>query len=218
MLSPVWMPNGSKFSMLQTVMQLSNRSRTTSYSISFHPFSDFSTSTCGENEKASSACASNSSSLSQKPLPRPPSAYAARNITGKPSSCAAFCTSSIVLQASLLMVFTPISSSRFTNRSRSSVSMMACTGVPSTSTPYFSNIPFLYSSTPQFSAVWPPNDNRIPLGRSFSMTRSTNSGVTGWKYTVSATSFDVCTVAMLGLMSTEWIPSSFKAFSACAPE
>ena len=37
MLSPVWIPIGSRFSMLQTVMQLSKRSRTTSYSISFQP-------------------------------------------------------------------------------------------------------------------------------------------------------------------------------------
>eukprot|EP00961_Rhodomonas_salina_P112367 1512175-Rhodomonas_salina.2 len=44
--SPVWMPSGSKFSMLQTVMQLPHASRTTSYSISFHPRSDFSTRTC----------------------------------------------------------------------------------------------------------------------------------------------------------------------------
>ncbi len=44
-LSPVCMPSGSKFSMLQTVMQLSKRSRTTSYSTSFHPLSDFSIST-----------------------------------------------------------------------------------------------------------------------------------------------------------------------------
>ena len=68
----------------------------TSYSISFQPRSDFSTNTCGENEKASSACASSSSSLSQKPLPSPPRAYAARSMTGKPSSWAARCTSSTV--------------------------------------------------------------------------------------------------------------------------
>ena len=35
MESPVWMPMGSMFSMLQTVMQLSAASRMTSYSISF---------------------------------------------------------------------------------------------------------------------------------------------------------------------------------------
>ena len=74
--------NGSKFSILHTVMQLSNRSRTTSYSISFHPFRLFSTNTCGENEKAFSVKASNSFSLSQHPEPRPPKAYAARIMTG----------------------------------------------------------------------------------------------------------------------------------------
>src|SRR3972149_5294105 len=37
MLSPVWTPIGSRFSMLQTVMQLSAASRITSYSISFPP-------------------------------------------------------------------------------------------------------------------------------------------------------------------------------------
>ena len=82
MLSPVWMPSGSKFSMLQTVIQLSKRSRTTSYSTSFHPFKLFSTNTWGEKEKAFSTSTSNSSSLSQKPEPRPPNAYAARTITG----------------------------------------------------------------------------------------------------------------------------------------
>ena len=47
--TPVCMPSGSKFSILHTVIQLSYWSRTTSYSISFQPFSDFSTNTCGEN-------------------------------------------------------------------------------------------------------------------------------------------------------------------------
>src|SRR5574344_1739025 len=74
-LSPVWIPSGSKFSMLQTVIQLSYRSLTTSYSISFQPFRLFSTNTCGENENAFSASLSSSSSLSQNPLPNPPKAY-----------------------------------------------------------------------------------------------------------------------------------------------
>src|SRR3989344_1048099 len=47
MLSPVWMPSGSTFSMLHTVMQLSYASRTTSYSISFNPPSHSSMSICG---------------------------------------------------------------------------------------------------------------------------------------------------------------------------
>ena len=37
MLSPVWTPIGSRFSMLQIVMQVSALSRITSYSISFQP-------------------------------------------------------------------------------------------------------------------------------------------------------------------------------------
>ena len=36
-LSPVWTPTGSKFSMLHTVMQFPTLSLITSYSISFHP-------------------------------------------------------------------------------------------------------------------------------------------------------------------------------------
>ena len=46
MLSPVWTPIGSMFSMLQTVMQLSAPSRITSYSISFQPIRAFSSSVC----------------------------------------------------------------------------------------------------------------------------------------------------------------------------
>ena len=89
-LSPVWIPSGSTFSMLQTVMQLSKRSRTTSYSqtvmqlskrsrttsysISFHPRRDFSTSTWGEKVKAFVATMSSCASSSQKPEPSPPRA------------------------------------------------------------------------------------------------------------------------------------------------
>ena len=43
MESPVWMPTGSRFSMLQTVMTLPLESRMTSYSISFQPEMHFST-------------------------------------------------------------------------------------------------------------------------------------------------------------------------------
>src|SRR3981081_3935587 len=46
MESPVCTPIGSMFSMLQTVMHVSAPSRITSYSISFHPRRDRSTSTC----------------------------------------------------------------------------------------------------------------------------------------------------------------------------
>ena len=45
MLSPVWMPIGSTFSMEHTMMQLSALSRTTSISNSFQPSTDSSIST-----------------------------------------------------------------------------------------------------------------------------------------------------------------------------
>ena len=70
MESPVWIPNGSKFS----VIQLAKASRTTSYSTSFQPFMDLSTRTCGEVANALLHKATNSSSLSAKPEPNPPKA------------------------------------------------------------------------------------------------------------------------------------------------
>ena len=48
----------------------------------------------------------------------------------------------------------------------SSDSMIDLMGVPRILTPYFSNTRFLFISTPQLRAVWPPNVSRIPSGRS----------------------------------------------------
>jgi len=89
MESPVWMPMGSKFSMLHTVMQLSFASRTTSYSSSFHPLRLLSTITCELCANDTWTRLRNSSGLAQKPLPRPPSAKAARTNTGYPIFAAA---------------------------------------------------------------------------------------------------------------------------------
>jgi hypothetical protein len=73
--SPVWMPIGSRFSMLQTVTQLSRPSRTTSYSISFQPRRHSSTSTWGTPPSNARRTASSSSSGdSTMPLPLPPRA------------------------------------------------------------------------------------------------------------------------------------------------
>ncbi len=75
MESPVWTPSGSRFSMLQTVMQVSAASRTTSYSISFHPHSERSTSTWWIGEAASPRCAIvvSSAAVVTNPPPVPPS-------------------------------------------------------------------------------------------------------------------------------------------------
>mmetsp|Transcript_44485 Transcript_44485/g.143027 ORF Transcript_44485/g.143027 Transcript_44485/m.143027 type:complete len:231 (-) Transcript_44485:1071-1763(-) len=179
--SPVWMPSGSKFSMLQTVMQLSLQSRTTSYSISFHPFIDRSTSTCGELMSACVASARALSSSCAKPEPSPPSAKAARMMTGKPIFAAIATASSTVDAGYPSAMRSLISVSLALKISRSSVAMIASTGVPSTRTPNSARTPFLSRATPQLRAVWPPNWSRMPSGRSLSMTERTTSGVTGRK-------------------------------------
>ena len=53
MESPVWMPIGSKFSMEQTMMQLSFLSRTTSISYSFQPMRDSSMRSSWVGERSS---------------------------------------------------------------------------------------------------------------------------------------------------------------------
>ena len=74
MLSPVCTPIGSMFSMLQTVMQLSEASRITSYSTSFQPTSDLSRSTWSMGLAASppATIVSNSSRVFAMPPPVPP--------------------------------------------------------------------------------------------------------------------------------------------------
>ena len=63
--SPVWTPMASRFSIGQTMMQLSLRSRTTSSSYSFQPMSDssISSSLVGESSSPREQISSNSSRL-----------------------------------------------------------------------------------------------------------------------------------------------------------
>src|SRR3989344_3538868 len=84
--SPVWIPIGSRFSMLHTVMQLSAASRTTSYSTSFHPCRYSSIRTCGTERKRGVSFSESSASLRITPDPSPPSANPARSMTGNPIS------------------------------------------------------------------------------------------------------------------------------------
>ena len=79
-------------------------------------------------------------------------------------------------------------------------------------------MPCSYNLTPQLRAVCPPKANNIPSGFSRAITFSTKYGVTGKKYILSATPSEVCTVAILGLISTVSTFSSFNALSACEPE
>jgi hypothetical protein len=84
--SPVWMPIGSKFSIEQTMMQLSARSRTTSISNSFQPSSDssISSSLVGDRSSPRWQMATNSSMFQATPPPVPPSVKLGRITTGKP--------------------------------------------------------------------------------------------------------------------------------------
>jgi hypothetical protein len=121
-------------------------------------------------------------------------------------------------QAALRGTSTPICARRSVNSARSSVSSMVLMGVPSTATPNFSRVPSRESARPQFSAVWPPKLRAMASGRSRSITCATNSGVTGRKYTRSASAAEVWMVAMLGFTSTVAMPSSFSALIAWLPE
>ena len=73
-LSPVCTPTGSKFSMLQTVMQVPLLSRITSYSISFQPAMQRSTKTSLVRERRSpfEMISISSSRLCAIPPPEPP--------------------------------------------------------------------------------------------------------------------------------------------------
>ena len=84
MESPVWTPIGSMFSILQTVMHVSAPSRITSYSISFHPRRDRSTSTCPIGDAATPLAtrATSSAGSLATPPPVPPRVNAGRTTRG----------------------------------------------------------------------------------------------------------------------------------------
>lgn len=139
--------------MLQTVIQLSRQSRTTSYSISFQPFMLFSTSTWGLVANALLHSALSWSSFCAKPEPRLPSAYAARTMTGYPIVFAAAIASSSVVAVLLCAQRSPICAIALANSSRSSVMMIVSIGVPSILQPSAANS--YLSLMPTLSAVYP---------------------------------------------------------------
>ncbi len=98
---------------------------------------------------------------------------------GRPNSASASCASSIVSTARLFGTGSPILIMAVLKRSRSSVSRMASTDVPRTSTPNLSRTPPSASSLVMFRPVWPPIPAMIPSGLSLSMILATTSGTRG---------------------------------------
>ena len=181
MLSPVWTPIGSMFSMLQMVMQLSAPSRITSYSISFQPMSERSSRTWLMGLAASplATMVLNSSIVVQMPPPVPPSVYAGRTTSGRGRVFSASYASSMDSTIALGSTGSPMSDRSWRNSSRSSALRMVCKGVPSSRTSYSSSTPSSASSTARLRPVCPPSVGRMPSGRSAAIMRVSTSTVSG---------------------------------------
>ena len=153
---------GSKFSIEQTMMQLSALSLTTSISYSFQPSNDssISSSLVGEASKPLLQMTSNSSALYAIPPPVPPKVKLGRITTGKPT---VFCTaqaSSKLCAMPDLAEPKPILVIASLNFSRSSALSIACgvapinsMGLPVLAPVYLSKIPWCHRSKAQLSAV-----------------------------------------------------------------
>ncbi|VVB97455.1 Uncharacterised protein [uncultured archaeon] len=218
--SPVCMPIGSIFSILHITIHVSFLSRITSYSNSFHPMmlSSMSTWWILESSSPRPVIASSSSLVRAMPPPAPPRVYAGRIISGSPSSFISSSASSRLFTAFERGTFSPMLIIFFLNRSRSSESIMAWSGVPRSSTPNLSNTPISASSDVILSPVWPPSPAIMPSGLSRSIIFSTISGSSGSIYMESAISVSVIMVAGLLLTRTTFIPSSRSERHAWLPE
>jgi hypothetical protein len=113
------------------------------------------------------------------PPPEPPNVKAGRMIAGKPVKSAISSASSHVVAILPCGTCSPMRFIASPNSARSSAILMALAFAPINSTPYFASTPRSDSFIATLSAVWPPIVGRSASGRSFSMTSSTNSGVTG---------------------------------------
>ena len=181
MESPVCTPIGSRFSMLQIVMQVPAASRITSYSISRQPTSERSTSTwpIGETASPLPTTSTNCSSVAHSPPPVPPRVKAGRTTRGSPTSARnlrAPASESTVRDSG---AGSPMHWSSSLNRSRSSAVRMASSEVPRGRTPYLSSTPASSRATARLRPVWPPRVASRPSGRSAAMIRSTTGTVRG---------------------------------------
>ena len=143
MESPVWIPTGSMFSMLHTVMQFPLLSLITSYSTSFQPFTLFSRSTWPIvlSMSPDASMVLSESSFSAIPPPEPPSVYAGLTITGYPTLAAQRSPESRSVIISLSITGWSISFIISLKSSLSSPFLIESIDVPITFTPYFSSTP-----------------------------------------------------------------------------
>ncbi len=174
MESPVCTPMASKFSIEQTMMQLSARSRITSNSNSFQPstLSSMRTSCTGESAMPRSRVSTSSSWLYAMPPPVPPSVKLGRRMTGYPMRSAKSRPAPTLLTSCDCGVSSPIFRMASLNSKRSSAFLMASILAPISSTPYFSSTPASASSTARFNPVWPPTVDSSASGRSRRMISS----------------------------------------------
>ena len=181
MLSPVWTPTGSTFSMEQMAITFPFASRIVSNSISFQPAIDFSIRICviGERSSPFPAITLSSSSSRAIPPPVPPSVNAGRTMTGYPIDAAACSASSTVTAIPEATTGWPIFSIALRKRSRSSAFLIASTSVPSRRTPCSSSHPFSESFIASVSPVCPPSPASRLSGFSFSMIRFSVSSFSG---------------------------------------
>ena len=179
--SPVWTPIASKFSIEHTMTTLSARSRITSSSNSFHPMMlrSMRTSPIGEERIPARTRSSNSSRLYAVLPPVPPSVKEGRMMAGNPVSSTSVSASSSERAKPPAGSSRPIRCMASANCSRSSASWIARTSAPMSSTPCSSSPPRSASSSATLSAVWPPIVGRSASGFSTSITRCTQSAVSG---------------------------------------
>ena len=218
--SPVWIPIGSRFSMVVMMITLSFLSRKSSSSNSFQPISalSMSTSWMGEASRPRWSRSSNFSLSYTSEAPVPPRVNEGRMHSGKPNSWAI--SLPLRYERAILhgAVPTPILAINWRNCSRSSVMLIASMSTPMSSTPYFSHTPFSWASMARLSAVWPPmvgsTASIFCSERIFSMDLT----VRGSRYTWSAVTGSVMMVAGLELIRVTSIPSSRNERAAWLPE
>ena len=202
MLSPVWTPMGSTFSMEHTMIALSFLSRMTSISNSFQPIRDSSSraSWVGLISRAFSTRGMKSSSLSAMLPPMPPRVNDGLMMIGSPMKSLAASASSRLWTTRLLAHSRPRASTVSLKRPLSSARSMLSVEAPMTLTPYFSSRPRRSSSIVRLRPVWPPIVERMASGPTCWKMRSTYSGFNGSRKMWSATPGVVMTVAGLGLI------------------